>query len=437
MIEGNNEISDILNLERPKYRGRKAVFLAVILLTVSGGLLWKFRSPGDAQDVSGFETEAVRKGRLKVVVSATGTLKPVNQVDVGTEVSGIIREVLVDFNDPVEKGQILAKLDASRLEAKKLQSKASREVARAEYAKAQSDVAEVKTNLERLQKTYQLSKGKVPAKQDIDTAETKFKVAQAQVKVARANIAKAEAELEADISELAKATIFSPIRGIVLNREVDTGQTVAASLQSPVLFTLAEDLTRMMLYVSVDEADVGQVKESQAAEFIVDAYPDKTFPAQITQVRFAPQAENGVVTYECLLEVDNSDLLLRPGMTATADIMVQDEQDALLVPNTALRFKPARPGSAVSDRGVSDAGRNGRSSIVSKLFPRPNRRQNSGRTGEGTAKKGPAKVWILQNGQPVSVAVKTGLSDGIHTRILKGDLKPGQQIIVGIMPEVE
>ena len=436
MIEDKNNMSDILNLERPRYRRRKAVFLAVILLAVSGGLLWKFRSPGDAQDSSAFETEAVRKGRLKVVVSATGTLKPVNQVDVGTEVSGIIREVSVDFNDPVEKGQILAKLDASRLEATKLQSEASLEVARAEFAKAQSDVAEVKNSLERLQKTYRLSKGKVPAKQDLDTAETKFKVAQAQVKVARANIAKAEAKLEADISELAKATIFSPITGIVLNREVDTGQTVAASLQAPVLFTLAEDLTHMMLYVSVDEADVGQVKEGQAAEFIVDAYPDKTFPAQITQVRFAPQTENGVVTYECLLEVDNSDLLLRPGMTATAEIMVQNEQDVLLVPNAALRFKPSRPASAVSSHGGADAGSNGRSSIVSKLFPRPNRRRKSG-AREEIERKGPAKVWILQNGQPVPMAVRTGPSDGIHTRILEGDLKPGQQVIVGIMPEVK
>ena len=432
-----NDISEVLNLERPFRRSRKVISLLLILLAITGGVLLKFWSQGEAKTLTRFETEPVRKGRLKVTVSATGTLKPVNQVDVGTEVSGIIREVLVDFNDPVKKGQILARLDTSQLQAQKLQSEASLEVAKAEYLKAQTDVDDSKSNLERLKKAYRLSNGKVPAKQDLDTAEAKYQVALAQVEVAKANIIKAEAVLEANISELAKATIYSPITGIVLNRSVETGQTVAASLQAPVLFTLAENLTNMMLYVSVDEADVGQIKEAQSAEFIVDAYPDKTFPAQITQVRFAPQTENGVVTYQCLLKVDNSDLLLRPGMTAMADILVQDERDALLVPSAALRFTPSQQTYSLSGRGRQEAGRNERSSILSKLFPRPGHGNRGSRSSGEAVKPEAAKVWIVQNGRSLPVLVQTGASDGINTRIVSGDLKPGLQVIVGMIQEAK
>ena len=432
-----NDISEVLNLERPFRRSRKVISLLLILLAITGGVLLKFWSPGEAKTLTRFETEPIRKGRLKVTVSATGTLKPVNQLDVGTEVSGIIREVIVDFNDPVKKGQILARLDTSQLQAQKLQSEASLEVAKAEYLKAQTDVDDAKSNLERLKKAYRLSNGKVPAKQDLDTAEAKYQVSLAQVEVAKANIIKAEAVLESNISELAKATIYSPITGIVLNRSVETGQTVAASLQAPVLFTLAENLTNMMLYVSVDEADVGQIKEAQLAEFIVDAYPNKTFPAQITQVRFAPQTENGVVTYQCLLKVDNSDLLLRPGMTATADILVQDERDALLVPNVALRFTPSQPLHSSSSRLRPESGRNERSSILSKLFPRRGHGNRGSRSSGDTVKPEAAKVWILQNGRSLPVPVQTGASDGINTRIVSGDLKPGLQVIVGMIQEAK
>jgi HlyD family secretion protein len=431
------DISEILSLERPLRLRRKAVFLVLILLVIAGGVLWKFWSPGEAKALSRFETEPVREGRLRVTVSATGTLKPVNQVDVGTEVSGIISEVSVDFNDSVKRGQILARLDASKLQAQKLQSEASLEVAKAEYVKAQTDVEDAKSNLERLKNAYRLSNGKVPAKQDLDTAEAKYQVNLAQVEVAKANITKAEAVLEANISELAKATIYSPITGIVLNRSVEAGQTVAASLQAPVLFTLAENLTNMLLYVSVDEADVGQIKEAQSAEFIVDAYPDKTFPAQITQVRFAPQTENGVVTYQCLLKVDNSDLLLRPGMTATADILVQDERDALLVPSAALRFTPSQPQNSLSDRRPLEVGRNEQSSILSKLFPRPGHGNRGSRSSGDAVKPEAAKVWIVQNGRSLPVSVQTGASDGINTRIVSGDLKPGLQVIVGMIQEAK
>ena len=437
MTKNNDEkdISEILSMDRPFHSRGKAVFLVLILLVITGGVLWKFRPPSEATSLTRFQTEPVRRGRLKVTVSATGTLKPVNQVDVGTEISGIISEVLVDFNGSVKKGQILARLDASKLQAQRLQSEASLEVTNAEYMKAQTDVKDAKSCLDRLKTAYRLSNGKVPAQQDLDTAEAKYQVALAQVEVAKANIAKAKAVLEANISELAKATIYSPITGIVLNRSVEAGQTVAASLQAPVLFTLAENLSRMTLYVSVDEADVGQIKEGQSAEFIVDAYPDKTFPAEITQVRFAPQNENGVVTYQCLLKVDNSDLLLRPGMTATADILVQDEREAILVPSAALRFRPSQPKDSLTDGRRSEAGRNGQSGILSKLFPRPGHGNRGSRSKGIAAKLEGTKVWILQNGESMPVSVQTGGSDGVNTRIVSGDLKPGMQVIVGVIQE--
>lgn len=431
------DISEVLSLDPPFRFRRKAVFLVLVLLAITGGVFWKFWSPGQAKASTRFETERVRKGKLKVTVSATGTLKPVNQVEVGTEVSGIIRDVLVDFNDSVKEGQILARLDASKLQAQKLQSEASLEVAKAEYLKAQTDVEDAKSNLERLKKAYRLSNGKIPAKQDLDSAEAKYQVTLAQVEVAKANIIKAEAVLKANISELAKATIYSPITGIVLSRSVEAGQTVAASLQAPVLFTLAENLTNMLLYVSVDEADVGQIQEAQSAEFVVDAYPDKRFPAQITQVRFAPQTENGVVTYQCLLKVDNSDLLLRPGMTATADILVQDEQEALLVPSAALRFTPPQPQDSLSEHRRPEAGRNDQSGILSKLFPRPGRGNRGSRSSGNAVKSEGAKVWILQNGRSSPVSVQTGASDGINTRIVSGNLKPGMQVIVAMNQEAK
>jgi HlyD family secretion protein len=431
------DISEVLSLDPPSRFRRKAAFLVLILLAITAGVFWKFWSPGEAKALTRFKTEAVRNGRLKVTVSATGTLEPVNQVEVGTEVSGIIREVLVDFNDSVKEGQILARLDASKLQAQKLQSEASLEVAKAEYLKAQTDVKDAKSNLERLKRAYRLSNGKIPSKQDLDSAEANYQVTLAQVEVAKANIIKAEAVLKANISELAKATIYSPITGIVLNRSVEAGQTVAASLQAPVLFTLAENLTNMLLYVSVDEADVGQIKEAQSADFVVDAYPDKRFPAQITQVRFAPQTENGVVTYQCLLKVDNSDLLLRPGMTATADILVQDEQEALLVPSAALRFTPPQPQDSLSEHRRPEAGRNDQSGILSKLFPRPGHGNRGSRSSGNAVKSEATKVWILQNGKSSPVSVQTGASDGINTRIVSGNLEPGMQVIVAMDQEAK
>ena len=279
----------------------------------------------------------MQRGNLTVVVTATGTLEPVNQVDVGSELSGIIDIVEVDYNDRVELGQVLARLDTDKLQAEVLQSQAALEAAQAKILEAQATVLE--THL-KSQRCDRLAVKKMCSQEDVDSSVAAYKRARAEEGSARAQVAEARAKLGADQTNFAKAVIHSPIDGIVLVRNVEPGQTVAATLQAPVLFTLAEDLAKMELHVDVDEADVGLVEAGQTAHFTVDAYPERTFPARITQVRFGSQTVDGVVTYETVLNVDNSDLSLRPGMTATADITVKRIENAILVPNAALRFTP-------------------------------------------------------------------------------------------------
>jgi HlyD family secretion protein len=232
-------------------------------------------------------------------------------------------------------------------------------------------------------------------------------------------VAQAQAQLDSDRRTLEKAVIRAPIDGIVLERKVEPGQTVAASLQTPVLFTLAENLAQMELHVDVDEADVGRVVAGQEAEFTVDAYPERTFPATIEQVRFAPQTAEGVVTYETLLSVDNSELLLRPGMTATAEVLVEHLSDVLLVPNAALRFTPPK---AV---GVSRSGGGG---LVGMLLPRRPREEkravDTGKAGLG------ARVWVLRDGEPQAIQVKTGVTNGLVTQIVEGPLEPGTEVLI-------
>jgi len=235
-------------------------------------------------------------------------------------------------------------------------------------------------------------------------------------------VSQAEATLTLHLTDLAKTEIRSPINGIVLTRTVEPGQTVAASLQAPVLFSLAENLAQMELHVDVDEADVGKIAAGQEAAFTVDAYPDRKYPAVITQVRFGAKTTSGVVTYETILEVDNSDHSLRPGMTATADITVEKVSDALLVPNAALRFVPKGLESARGGRGSG--------SVLSKLMPHPPQRARKAKESKG-GPKGRQKVWTLVDGQATAVVVTIGLTDGSATQILDGDLQAGMELILG------
>jgi len=367
-----------------------------------------------------FKTAQVERGKLVVTVTATGTLQPVKQVVVGTEVSGTVKSVEVDYNDPVKAGQVLAKLDTTKLEDQAAQSRASLHLAQASLMEAQATVVESQNHLERLKEMRKLSGGKLPSRQEWDTAEATFKRARASEATAQAKIDEAQAKLKLDETNLAKAIIHSPIDGLVLSRGVEPGQTVAASLQAPVLFTLAENLRQMTLYVNVDEADIGQVKIKQPASFTIAAYPNREFQAHITQIRYAAHTENNVVSYEALLAVDNTDLSLRPGMTATADIIVQRIENALLVPNVALRFSP--PVQPEEKRPGPD--------FIASLLPRPPRPRP---VQAPTAMSSSSRVWILDsNGFPKPLAVKLGANNGRMTQILEGNLTVGQALLVDV-----
>jgi HlyD family secretion protein len=365
-----------------------------------------------------YRTEQAVMGNLVVKVSATGNLKPTNQVDVGSELSGIVESVYVDDNDRVTKGQELAVLDLSKLEDAAARSRANLAAAEAQVQQARATAAEAKATMTRFNEVARLSSGKVPSKTEMDTAEANLKRAQANVASARAAVTQARAALQSDETNISKAHIRSPIDGVVLARQVEPGQTVAASFTAPVLFTLAEDLTKMELQVDVDEADVGQVKVGQKAIFTVDAWPGRQYSAVITEVGYGSQVKEGVVSYPATLQVDNSDLSLRPGMTATAEITTLVRDNVLLVPNAALRFTPPAP--ATEEKKTNR-------SVLRSLFPRPRRtpRQLAPPPIEGVSHA----IWVLQEGRAESLQVRVGASDGRMTEVTGGDLKAGMDVI--------
>lgn len=361
-----------------------------------------------------FITEDATTGKLVVTVSATGTLQPTKSVDVGSELSGTLATVLVDENDQVKKGQLLAQLDTAKLKDAVAKSDAALAAARASVAQSQATVAESRASLSRMKQVSELSGGKVPARTEMETAEATLQRAVANEASARAAVVQAEAALKTDNTNLAKATIRSPVDGVVLTRKVEPGQTVVAAMTIPVLFTLAEDLTRMELQVQVDEADVGTVKLGQPASFTVAAWPGRNFPATIKRVGLGSTTTDNVVTYKTVLTVSNDDLALRPGMTATATIVTAQRDKALLVPNAALRFTP--PKVAVGEER----------SLVSSLLPRPPS-QPKRQTASPAA--GASQVWVLDKGVPNAVPVKTGVSNGRFTEIVGGELKAGMAVI--------
>ncbi|GAB4387402.1 MAG: efflux RND transporter periplasmic adaptor subunit [Thermodesulfovibrionales bacterium] len=417
---GGDEMARVLGADRqagPLRRMARWAAAALVLLAAAAAIfLWWERAREDK--APRYITRPAERGALTVTVTATGTLQPVNQVDVGSEISGTIEKVEVDYNDRVKAGQVLVRLDTDRLEAEVKRSEAALEAARASLLEAQATVKEARNALARLERVLEMSGGKVPSRNDLDAAEAALKRAEAQEASARASVSESQATLDANRTNLSKAIIRSPIDGVVLTRNVEPGQTVAASLQAPVLLTLAEDLTKMELHVDVDEADVGEVREGQDAVFTVDAYPGREFRAAITQVRFGSKTVEGVVTYETVLRVDNSDLSLRPGMTATADITVRKVEGAVLVPNAALRFSPPPSGEEQASGG----------GLVSKLFPRPRMTTQRPRNG-GSRDKG-QRVWTLRDGKPAPITVAIGPTDGRMTQVLSGGVEPGTPLVV-------
>lgn len=393
---------------------RRLLAMFVVVVAAVGAYLVAFPG-GDADPQVKYVTENLRRGPLTQTVTATGTVEPTNKVEISSELSGTIRSVAVDFNDRVSTGQVLAVLDTGKLEAELSHSRASLVVRRAQLQEAQATLEEARLALER---TRALSERDFASRATRESAEATHQRATAGVAVARANIEVAEADLLTAETNLAKATIRSPIDGVVMSRSVELGQTVAASLQAPVLFTLAEDLAAMQLEVDIDEADVGQVREGQTAVFTVDAWRDRRFPAEVTMVRVAPEVINNVVTYTAVLSLDNSELLLRPGMTATVDIVVNEVPDALLMPNAALRFAP--PADEVGGSGGG---------ILGMLIPRP---RGGGSDAAKVAEEadGRRTVYRLDKNEPLPVVIRVGVSDGAFTEVIDGDLAAGTVVIV-------
>jgi len=371
-----------------------------------------------------YKTQEVQQGELTVLVTATGTLEATNQVDVSSELSGIIKTVEADYNSKVKVGQPLAKLDTTKLEAQVTQSKAALEAASAKVLQAQATVRETRSKLAQLRRVKELSNNRVPSQTEMDAAEAAHERALADVASAKAAVSQAQATLDANLTDLSKLVIRSPVNGIVLTRSVEPGQTVAATLNPPVLFTLAEDLTKMELIVNVDEADVGHIQEGQRAVFSVAAYPNRTFEAWIVQARFGSTTTSGVVTYETVLKVDNTDLALRPGMTATADITVKKIENAVLVPSAALRFTPP-----VQEEEQTSTG------LLARILPRPPRSRTVPREHSGSRKE--QRVWTLRDGQPLAIPVTIGATNGSLTEIVGGELQPGMAVVVDTVRAVE
>lgn len=391
--------------------GRRLVIAALVLAAAIAALVLALSSDREPA-VSPYTTEPVRRGDLVATVSATGNLAPTNEVEVGSEVSGIVETVLVDVNEHVTSSQELARLDTSRLVAQLERSRAALVAAQARVAQAAATVRESEARLARLRQVSRISDGRVPSATEMESAEAAHARARADEASARAAVAEARATVSSDETTLAKATIRSPIDGVVLARQVEPGQTVAATFQAPVLFTLAESLTQMELEVDVDEADVGQVREGQDATFTVDAYPGRTYPARVTRVRLGAQTIEGVVSYVAELTVENADLSLRPGMTATALVQTARRDDVLLVPNAALRFSPTEAQPAAPSPG-----------LLERLVPRPPRTR-----GPRPRTDGP-QVWILVDGAPTAVPITTGLTDGRRTEVTGGALEEGMEVI--------
>ena len=372
---------------------KKVIILSIIVIVIiAAGLFLYLR--GNGKDAA-YKTEKVSRGEIKSVVTATGTVNAVTTVSVGTQVSGTIKRLMVDYNSPVKKGQLLAQIDPSTVQAQVDQAMANLWSAKANMEKAAVATLDARRTLQRSKDLFAQN---FIARSDLDTAETNALSAEAQQKVTRAQVGQAQAALKIAETNLQYTNILSPVDGTVISRSVDVGQTVAASFQTPTLFSIAQDLTKMQIHTNVDEADIGKILVGQTVSFTVDAYPDTIFNGKVAEVRNAPITVSNVVTYDVVIQVENPQLKLKPGMTANVSITIETHPDVLRIPNAALRFKPAEA------------------------------KDKSDITLDKRGIKGP-KVWILEKDKPKSVKVTIGLSDGNYTEISGGEIKEGQEII--------
>jgi HlyD family secretion protein len=375
-----------------------AVF--TLLMIVGGYFLFM---PKDQKEAYRYVTQPLEKGDLTMTVSATGYIEPVENVEVGTEVSGTIEEVLVDYNDVVKKGQILARLDKTKYQSTLDKAEASLAAAKASLQNMNAQLFQAEATVSRNKTLRASTKGSLPSQNDWDRDWASYLTAKAQVANAKAMVDQARHALVSAQYDLARTTVYSPIDGIVLVRNIDPGQTVAASFQTPVLFKIAKDLTRMELQASIDEADIAKVKAGQRATFSVDAYPERTFEARIKLVRVNSEIVDGVVTYLAVMDVDNSELLLKPGMSADADVIIETLNDTFIVSKAALLYIPVKPTTS----GLFGSGK--REKVV--IDPKPH-------------------VWLLENGLPKKVYVKVLGSSGSDSAVSSEELNKGDPLIV-------
>lgn len=414
------DLQNLLGTDKPpRWWQRTSLWIGVAAVIVLAGGVTYWRAQQATKAAPVYVTEALKKGDITLTVAANGTLQPTRSVTIGSELSGTVKRVLVDVNDRIKAGQVLVELDTAKLVDQVTQSRAGLATAQAQLAQASATLKEARATLARFEEVARLSGGKVPSATELDSAKAAVERAVASEAAARASVTESRAGLATTETNLSKASIRSPINGVVLSRSVDPGNAVAASLQAVTLFAVAEDLTQLKLDVAVDEADVGNVKVEQKATFTVSAFPARRYPATINRVAFGSTKTDNVVTYTTTLNVDNSDLSLRPGMTAAATIVAKEASGVLLVPNTALRFSPT------SSNGAAAAN----TSILSKMMPRPpssNRPKTAGTDRRGG---GPRQIWVLENGQPVAKTVKTGITDGRNTEISGEGISEGLAVI--------
>ncbi len=451
-------------------RGKLTLLSAVVLLVLAGagGFYW-FGTNGRGPS---YRTVPVERGEIVATISATGTLNAVVTVQVGTQVSGTIQQLFVDYNSPVKKGMLVARIDPATFDAKVKQAQADLESSkasvlnqRASVARAQADLANARANVVRQNVAVRDAKVKRDARvrlfqeggiaqEDRDSAEATYDSAIAQLDAAQAGVQSAQAALDVTRAQLVSAEaqvrqkqaaldqadvdlrntyIRAPVDGIVVSRNVDVGQTVAASLQAPTLFLIAQDLTKMQVDTNVDEADVSRVALDQDAHFTVDSFPGQPFRGRVVQIRQAPQVIQNVVTYDTVVAVPNPDVKLKPGMTANVRILVARRDNAILVPNAAFRFRP--DGAAAA--GGSTSGRGGDQAASRGARPAGGGAPSTAATGAGDRGARQAvdgsrqRVWVLADGKPVERQVRTGLSDGQKTEILEG-VSEGDVVIVGL-----
>lgn len=412
-MQNKDLLEELESFSSKKRINRKFIYIATAIVSFLAIVLFFIFNGNNKSNKIEYITKKVTQGDLSVVVSTTGNLNPTNSVEIGIEVSGTLKEIFVDFNDEVKAGQILAKIDTVKLQSQVDSSTAALAIAVANQKESQVLLNNKKTLYDRTLNMYKNSGGKYPSKNELDDTRFSYEAAIESLEAAKAKVLQAQSNLKTDKQNLEKASVKSSIDGIVLNREVEVGQTLAATMSAPKLFTIAKDLTHMDLIVSIDEADVADIKKDLPVTFTVDAYPNKVFNGKVKQVRLNPVDTNGVVTYETVVSVDNEDLLLKPGMTATAKIITKESKNKLLIPNGALRFKPKM--QEQKNGGVNLVG------------PNMNRPANVARD---LSKKELSPIFILENNQPKRVMVKVLDSDGKLTSIESEELKVDDEVII-------